>query len=137
MTMNKFSDRSQQMLNSCHLDLQRLFTEVVKNYDCIIICGHRTQAAQNVVVAEGKSQTPWPTSKHNSSPSMAVDVAPYFATNPHIRWDDPGAFYIFAGYVLRVAEEMGIAITYGGDWNRNKITKDQTFNDLPHFQLAV
>jgi len=61
---------------------------------------------------------------------MAVDVAPY-----PIDWDDLGGFYMFAGYVLRVAETMGIKIRYGGDWDGDRKTTDQRFKDLPHFEL--
>jgi hypothetical protein len=30
---------------------------------------------------------------------------------------------------------MNIKIRWGGDWDSDNIMKDQTFNDLPHFQL--
>lgn len=133
--MNTFSERSLCELSSCHPDLVKLFTAVVKKYDCSIICGHRGKAAQDLAVIEGKSDKKWPTSKHNIYPSMAVDVVPYHKESLHIRWEDAGAFYMFSGYVMRMAEEMGINIRYGGDWDGDRITKDQNFNDLPHWEL--
>ena len=132
--MPKFSMNSQIALSTCHMDLQKLFMEVIKRYDCTIICGHRSEAAQNTAFAEGKSKLKYPSSKHNSYPSMAVDVAPYVNG---IHWNDLGGFYLFAGYVMRVADELGISIRYGGDWDGDKTTADQKFHDLPHFELKI
>jgi len=36
---------------------------------------------------------------------------------------------------MRIAEEMGVAIRYGGDWDGDKKTADQRFNDLPHWEI--
>jgi len=44
-------------------------------------------------------------------------------------------FYHFAGYVLGVAEILGIKIRWGGDWNGNFDLKDQNYYDLPHFEV--
>ena len=41
----------------------------------------------------------------------------------------------FAGYVQGVAEQLGIKIRWGGDWDSDFDFKDQTFNDLVHFEL--
>ena len=30
---------------------------------------------------------------------------------------------------------MNIKIRWGGDWDSDNIMKDQTFNDLPHFEI--
>tara|TARA_R110000787_G_scaffold165251_5_gene278359 strand:- start:4573 stop:4992 length:420 start_codon:yes stop_codon:yes gene_type:complete len=43
-------------------------------------------------------------------------------------------FNIQAGIVMTAARSVGIELTWGGDWNSNGNTADQTFNDLPHFQ---
>lgn len=42
---------------------------------------------------------------------------------------------MFAGYVMRVADELGIKLRYGGDWDGDKKTADQSFNDLPHYEI--
>ena len=129
--MPRFSSTSLNRLETCDIRLQRLFKEVVKIYDCSIICGHRNAQDQNEAYEEKKSQLKYPESKHNGYPSKAVDVCPY-----PIAWNDLGSFYMFAGYVQRVAEEMGIKVRYGGDWDGDKNTADQTFNDLPHWELV-
>lgn len=129
--MAKFGRSSRARLDTCHPDLQRLFEEVVKTWDCSVLQGTRDEETQNRLFDEGKSKLRWPESKHNSLPSNAVDVAPY-----PIDWNDTGRFYMFVGYTKRVAEEMGIKIRVGADWDSDGNTDDQTFNDLPHFELA-
>jgi peptidoglycan L-alanyl-D-glutamate endopeptidase CwlK len=133
--MPKFGKTSRARLDTCDPRLQEIFEEVVKKWDCTIVCGHRTEEEQNKAYAEKKSKLKFPRSKHNGFPSKAVDVAPYYA-NVGIDWNDLGGFYMFAGYVIRVAEELGYKLRYGGDWNGNKRTADQKFNDLPHFELV-
>jgi peptidoglycan L-alanyl-D-glutamate endopeptidase CwlK len=129
--MPSFGARSKQNLSSAHPDLQRLFNEVIKHIDCTVLEGHRDKEAQDKAFHEGKSQTKWPNSKHNSKPSMAVDVAPY-----PINWNDRERFYYFAGFVKATAVRMGINIRWGGDWDGDYDFRDQTFFDLPHFELV-
>jgi len=133
--MPAFGDKSRQKLETCDQKLQDLFNEVIKTYDCSIIEGHRTKEAQDEVYHSGKSQVTWPKSKHNSVPSKAVDVAPWFKDSPHIRWNDKDSWYHFGGYVRGIASQMGIKIRWGGDWNGNFDLKDQSFMDLPHFEI--
>jgi len=129
--MFKFSERSTRRLNSCHPDLVRLFNEVIKNYDCTILEGHRSDERQEELYHEGKSKLRAGQSKHNKNPSLAVDVAPY-----PIRWNEPERFYHFAGFVLATAIELDINIRFGGDWDGDNDFNDQTFFDLPHFELV-
>lgn len=128
--MPKFSTKSKNRLNTCDWRLRAIFNEVIKKWDCSILCGHRNEVDQNNAYRMGRTKVKFPQSKHNKTPSRAVDVAPY-----PIDWHDLGRFYMFAGYVLRVADQLNFKIRFGGDWNRNTRTKDQRFNDLPHFEI--
>lgn len=136
--MPTYSVRSRENLRSCHKDLRTIFNAVILHYDCTIIQGHRGEAEQNKAYSEGKSQLKFPQSKHNKSPSMAVDVAPY-----PIDWSDLDRFYYFAGYVMGVAEMLHAQgmishrLRYGGDWNRDTQVKDNGFDDLVHFELIT
>lgn len=134
--MPRFGRTSKTRLSTCHEDLQKLFNEVIKYYDCSILNGHRGEEEQNEYYRMGTSTKKFPESKHNTYPSLAVDVAPYFAEAPHIRWEDKEKFYHFAGYVQAVADQMGIKIRSGSDWDRDGDLHDQTFMDLPHFELV-
>ena len=135
--MPKFSKTSASRLRTCHEDLEAIFSEVVKGFDCSIITGHRDKATQDKLRAEGKSQLGWPLSRHNAMPSMAVDVAPY-----PIDWQDRDRFHYFAGYVMGVArglKDAGVItheLRWGGDWDMDTEVKDNNFDDLVHFELV-
>lgn len=131
--MPRFSKQSLGRLNTCHDDLQNLFLEVIKDFDCTIIEGHRSPARQAQLYAQGATKVL--RGKHNESPSLAVDVAPWYPQSPHIDWDDYKKFYMFGGFVLGVASRMGIEIRWGGDWDSDNNPSDQRFNDLVHFEL--
>ncbi|MEE8608599.1 MAG: hypothetical protein V3S55_13410 [Nitrospiraceae bacterium] len=128
----KFSASSKARLDACHPDLRIVFYTVVKGFDCKVHEGPRGQIKQNRYFEAGKSKVRWPNSKHNTRPSEAVHVIPY----PFPGWKNTVAFYFFAGYVIATAEQMGIEIRWGGDWNRNKRMGDQTFMDLQHFEVV-
>ena len=129
--MPTFGNRSKKNLSEAHPDLQRLFEEVIKHYDCSVIEGHRPQSEQDTAFHSGKSKVKWPDSKHNKTPSMAVDVCP----DP-IDWNDKERFYHFGGFVKGMAASMGIKVRWGGDWDSDNLFNDQTFHDLPHFELV-
>jgi len=129
--MPKFGKSSSERLFTCHPDIQRLFNEVIKYYDCSVTCGHRSKEDQDKAFNEKKSKVQWPNSKHNSMPSVAADVVPY-----PIDWDDTRRFYMFVGIVRGVAAMMGIKIRCGADWDGDMEVKDQNFHDLPHFELV-
>ena len=123
---------SNRRLSGCHLDLQLVFNRVKRRFDCRVLEAGRGEIKQNKYYYAGKSKVRYPNSKHNARPSEAVHVVPH----PFPGWKNIVAFYFFAGYVIRVAEELGIEIRWGGDWNRNKIMNDQTFMDLIHFEVV-
>lgn len=129
--MPKFSERSLARLETCDPRLQRVFQAVVSEFDCTILEGHRRRERQNRMVAEGKSKTPWPRSKHNAAPSLAADVTAY-----PIDWEDRERQTLFAGYVLATAKAMGITLRWGGDWDRDTEVRDNAFDDLVHFEIV-
>ena len=120
--MPRFSLESLKKLSTCDNQLQTLFHEVIKDFDCTIICGHRNEADQNKAFADGKSKLKWPDSKHNTSPSKAVDVVPY-----PVDWLNIRSFERLNMVVNRKAIDLGIGIDWGGDWKK--------FRDYPHYQL--
>lgn len=128
--MPSFGEQSMARLRTAHPMLRALFCEVVKHFDCTILCGVRDQAEQDRLFEEGKSRVLFPNSSHNSNPSMAVDVAPW-----PVDWTDTERFIYFGGYVKGVAMRMGVPIRWGGDWDGDFQVRDNRFNDLVHFEL--
>lgn len=131
--MPKFSRSSNMKLGTCHPQLQRLFREVIKEYDCTVVWGHRGEVDQNDAYSMGNSEKRWPDSKHNQVPSLAIDVAPY-VVGKGIVWEVRQC-YFFAGYVMRVAKELGIEIRTGADWDGDFDVNDQKLRDVCHFEI--
>lgn len=103
--------------------------------DFTVVCGHRSHEAQAVAFRDGKSRLPPGSSKHNSIPSDAVDLAPWFPGDG-IRWNDVEAFCLMAGIIKGVAAAQGVRIRWGGDWDGDNDRADQTFDDLGHFEIV-
>ena len=93
--------KSLSRLGTCDPRLQRVFPEVVRYFDCTILEGHRNQERQDRMVEEGKSKVRWPNGKHNTVPSMAVDVTPYLSCGTTRERQT-----LFAGYVLATAKAV-------------------------------
>jgi len=130
--MPQFSRTSKARLATCHPDIQQVFNEVIKHFDCKILEGHRTKETQDKLfyAKPPRTQVKYPNSKHNSSPSRAVDVMPY-----PLDWGDRERCSLFAGFVLGTATAMGITLRWGGDWDMDTEVDDNRFDDLPHFEL--
>lgn len=131
--MATFSKKSISNLLTCHEDLQKVFLYVVSHYDCTVTQGVRGKMEQNDFYRRGLSKLKYPQSKHNKTPSLAIDVAPYIAGKGVIY--DKNQCYNFAGFVLGVASMMGIKVRWGGDWDQDRDINDQSFLDLVHFEL--
>jgi len=131
--MPRLSNYSQNNLNECHPDLQRLIREVAKHINIRVIKGHRGKEEQNEAFQDGTSHIEWPNGMHNKKPSLAVDVVPY-----PIDWNTPEGikrFYYLAGFILATGIQLGIKVRLGADWNGNHRFYDQTLHDLPHVEL--
>ncbi len=128
--MPRHSQRSLANLSEAHPALKAVFSEVIKRFDHVVIEGYRGKAEQDAAFHAGKSKLKFPQSMHNRSPALAVDVCPY-----PIDWSDVRRFHLFAGYVLATALAMGVRLRWGGDWDGDFNWRNQSFHDLPHFEL--
>jgi len=129
--MPKFGSRSKERLDTCDKRIQDIFFYVVQHFDCTVLEGHRSEGRQNSLFEAGRSQLRYPAGRHNTQPSRAVDVVPY-----PIDWNDRERFHYFSGFVLGVAKMMNIDVRWGGDWDSDTEVDDNTFDDLPHFELV-
>lgn len=128
--MPSFAKHSEDKLNTCDKRLQTILRTVIQFYDFTIIWGGRNETQQNKLYDDGKSKLKYPNSKHNTVPSLAVDVAPY-----PIDWNDLPRFYVLMGRIKQVADMLDIPIRGGDDWDDDDITKDNKFNDLGHVEI--
>lgn len=137
--MPKYSKNSKNILKLAHIDLRRIFEEVIKHYDNTIVYSFRGQELQDRLFDEGASKLKYPDSKHNSYPAMAVDSGPYLNGNIST---DMYQNYHYAGFVLGVAEMLfkykviSHKLIGGSDWDGDRDVNDQIFRDLWHFELV-
>jgi peptidoglycan LD-endopeptidase CwlK len=140
--MPLFSPASLSRLATCHPELQVLFHEVIRSFDCVVLEGYRNEADQEAAFAAGKTKLHFPMGNHNQKPSMAVDVAPY-ERGVNVDWKDIQRFIYFAGHVMGIATTlhakgiMTYRVRWGGDWDMDTELKDETFRDLVHFELKA
>jgi alpha-glucuronidase len=120
---------SLERLLACDAELQRLVHAVAEDidarpgllvHDVTVVCGHRGKVEQQRCFEKGTSKLEWPHSKHNSWPSLAVDLAPYPTD-----WTAKGrpAFEELRKRVQACADDLNIKIRHIS-W------------DLPHHELV-
>ena len=124
--MPHFGKRSKERLKGVDIKLQHILRRLVKIMDVTIIEGLRSQERQNELVAKGASKTKY--SKHIQG--KAVDVAPY-----PIDWKDRDRFHYMGGMVRGIGQQLGVNIRWGGDWDSDGETKDNSFDDLVHVEI--
>lgn len=115
-------------------DLRQLADVVLaaSPFDLSLTEGHRSEAAQTLAFNEELSKLKWPESKHNTLPARAMHLDPY-----PIDYDQWRLYYMLAGIVVARAEQLGIGVRWGGDWDQDFDLNDQTFNDLAHWELTT
>lgn len=129
----KFSARSRRKLQGVHPDLIRVIDRAMsfQIMDFSILEGLRSIERQKRLVSQGASKTL--NSKHllqETGYGHAIDIAPY-----PIDWQDHSRFYILNGIMRAAAEIEGVSVRTGADWDMDGQVKDQTFHDLPHYEL--
>jgi peptidoglycan L-alanyl-D-glutamate endopeptidase CwlK len=137
---------SRAKLATCHNELALVMFEALKMtpaaIDITIVHGHRDKATQNGIDPRFTNAR-WPASYHNAEDddgnpcSEAVDFAPYITLRSGkkgIPWADVKLFCYVAGIVYAAAHKLKIEITWGGDFDRDGSTEDQTLADVGHIQ---
>ncbi|API60526.1 peptidase M15 [Tardibacter chloracetimidivorans] len=116
------SIRSLSRLEGVHPDLVKVIRRAIEitPIDFAVIEGLRTRERQKELVAAGASKTM--NSRHITG--HAVDIAPWVGGT--IRWDWP-LFHKLAPAVKQAAADVGVPVTWGGDW--------RSFKDGPHWEL--
>ena len=113
---------SQARLKGVHPDLVKVIEAAIRRtpIDFTVLEGLRTKERQKQLVAKGASKTM--NSFHITG--HAVDVAPL--VDGKVTWD--WTYYRqLAPVIKQVAKELGVNITWGGDW--------KSFPDAPHWQI--
>ena len=127
--MPSFGKRSRKAVASCDEECQDVLNEAIKFFDFSVIWGFRGMEEQNDAFRKGQSRNRWPTSKHNSLPSVAFDIVPY----PDGYEADLAEFYEMATYIYAAATRLGVHLEWGGHW-KNYTGKGHNDRDWAHFE---
>lgn len=132
---HKFGNKSLERLDTVDYRLKAICLDALamSPFDLTVTCGVRSKEDQEKAVAEGHSKVHYPEGKHNALPgekARAVDIHPY-----PIDFKDTRRYYILGGIMMAISSFKRIPIRWGGDWDGDGTLTDQTFNDLPHFEL--
>ena len=116
------NSRSEWNLRGVHADLVKVVHRAaeISPVAFTVIEGLRTVERQKQLVAQGASKTM--NSRHITG--HAVDLAPH-RPDGQIAFDWP-LYYKLAPAMKQAAQELGVAIDWGGDWK---------WKDGPHFEL--
>lgn len=126
------SQRSRKRLEGVHPDLVAVVERAIEitRVDFAVIEGMRTIEKQRALVANGASKTM--NSRHLTG--HAVDLGAWVAGE--LRWDWP-LYRKIAVAMFEAADELGVDIVWGGDWDDDGDESDETgLRDGPHFQLS-
>ncbi len=151
--MNFLSYYDQRRLDTCTEDIKLLINTVSKHRGCRVLCGRRGRKDQNAYYNQKKSKVKYPNSKHNKRPSEGVDTCPDPIPDNWgaISWKlipkqyrerikkeikELCEFYNFNGYVKATADQLGIKIRQGHDWDGDNEFNDQTFDDIIHTETG-
>lgn len=127
--MRVFSERSRKNLQGVHPDLVRCCEQALQTsaVDFTVVEGLRSMERQEELLAQGYSQTLKSYHlKQADGFGHAVDLYPFFNGKVQVsaaeaRWRE------IAMSMKEAALDLGIRITWGGDWRK--------FVDMPHYQL--
>jgi peptidoglycan L-alanyl-D-glutamate endopeptidase CwlK len=105
--------------------------------------GLRSAARQNQLYAQGRTKpgkiVTWTrNSKHmmqSDGTGHAVDLAPLI--DGAIPWSDKTRFRLISDLMQAAAEDVGITVRWGADWNRNGVPWQRGEYDGPHFEIAA
>lgn len=135
---------STNKLNTCHEILQIIANHALRYspVDIMIVSGYRSEDEQNTLYKEGKSKLRYPNSKHNTIDpitlkpcSQALDFAPI--VRGAAMWNDPYMFAVIFGHMNYAARTLNVKLRWGGDWDMDGTTTDQTFMDWGHVELVL
>ncbi len=116
--------------NNAHPLLRKLMDEAIKHIDFFVLESYRSLADQQIAFNTKHSKVKPGQSAHNYKPSLAVDLFPA----PFV-WTPTTHFVALSKVMLECAAKLDIPIRWGGDWDRDGSSKDETFVDMPHFEL--
>jgi peptidoglycan L-alanyl-D-glutamate endopeptidase CwlK len=123
--------RSKQRLRGVHPDLVAVVERAITltPVDFTVLEGLRDEARQRELVAAGASRTM--RSRHLTG--HAVDLGAW--VGGQVSWDWP-LYHHIARAMFDAADNLGVAMRWGGNWGERYTKQLADFADGPHYELA-
>lgn len=138
----KLSQKSIENLCGVHPDLiavvMRAIEITAQNFS--VLCGVRTAEEQAELYAQGRTKpgrvVTWTLKTNHAIGSdgfgHAVDLVPY-----PVDWGTLPKFDAIASAMMLAAEELGVTIRWGADWDMDGLTRERGESDSPHFEIIA
>lgn len=95
--------------------------------------GLRTAEEQKVLFDQGYSKCDGYTLKSYHQSGNAIDLNVFVGGKTV---ENKEMLCVIAGVIFSCASELGIKLRWGLDWDQDGDVRDNTFNDMYHFELA-
>lgn len=139
--MFKLNCVSQQRLETCDLQIQKLVHEILKHRNLCVMAGYQSRSESDQSCREGRDFTRFPDNPHNAVGSngefcsRAIHLLPKEQRRV-VSGDTPGdryKIYLFAGFVLGVASVMKIPFIWDAEAKGHAYLANH--RDLSHYEL--
>ena len=155
--MFQLSRRSMNRLNTVKAPLRLVVLRAIQisEVDFMVLEGARTVARQHQLYGQGRTaaelqrvgvnpalarpserKVTWTLNSNHFADEAdglgrAVDLVPY-----PVDWNDLRKFDAIAKSMFAAAEELGVGIRWGADWDQDGNYRERGESDSPHFELA-
>lgn len=136
MEQYKLGTASKRRLATCNIEVNEIINEAIAtsvvDFGIPAYGGRRTAVEQNKLYKRGDSKKDGYEKLSKHQDGDAVDIVAYVNGGYTYERD---YYVMLAGHILSTAKRLGYTLRWGGDWDSDLDLKDQTFNDLCHFEL--
>lgn len=133
--------KSLARLEGVHPDLVRVVKRAIEltKQDFMVLEGVRTPARQRELYAQGRTKpgqkVTWTLNSNHflnkaTGFGHAVDLVPFPIDWNHDKLD------VVSNSMFAAAEELGVALRWGADWDRDGKPREKGETDSPHFELV-
>lgn len=139
--MAKFSQKSLDKLKGVHPDLVKVLNRAIQNskQDFSVLEGVRTPERQKELYAQGRTKpgdiVTWVLQSnhfvHKDGLGHAVDVVTY-----PLDYNNTKGYLEIGRAVTAAAQELGIHVRWGADWDEDGKLQEKGETDIGHFELS-
>lgn len=143
--MSKLNSTSEKRLVGVDPRLVAVVRRAVEKlpFNVLVVEGLRSLERQKDLYAQGRTKpgrkVTWTMNSNHLKQAngfgAAVDLAPL--NGAQIDWNDLKKFDAIAKAMFEAAEELGIRIRWGADWDQDGNPRERGESDSPHFELMV